>query len=182
MNKIIKITIITVFCLLFYQKSNAQFYAFSTNLVGWATGSPNAGIDCALNRSVSADFQFMGNFLNNSAFSTQHIMIQQGLRFWRLENNVGDFWGFHFTEMLYNIGDSEYIFKGWSAGLGFSYGYAWLLAKRWNMNFEIGLSAMYMEDNKKDRKPNWMYDALNRNYQRVMLIPTKAQVSITYLF
>ncbi len=182
MKLIKKIIICIGISLLFAESANAQFYSVRTNTLGWLTASPNFGIEIAANHKTSFDFEFMGNFLSNEHFSTQHIMAQQGMRFWLLENNAGSFFGFHFTEALYNIGDANYMHKGWTAGVGASYGHVWLLSKRWNVGVEIGGSIMYMDETKSDRNPHFGQDAYIRRFRRVALMPTKMSLSFIYIF
>lgn len=182
MNRAIKITFITIVLTLISLSAKSQFYSVSTNVLGWATASPNVGMDIALNRKVSINIELMGNFLKIPQFSTQHILSQQGMRFWMMENNIGSFFGFHFTEALYNVGNEKYIFEGWTAGIGASYGYSLLLSKRWSLGFEIGASVMYMEDQHTEREPDVTTSALNRYNKRVMVLPTKLSMTMIYLF
>lgn len=182
MNRAIKITFISIVLTLLSLSAKSQFYSVSTNILGWATASPNVGMDIALNRKVSISIEVMGNYLTLPQFSTQHILSQQGMRFWLMENNIGSFLGFHFTEALYNVGNEKYMFKGWTAGIGASYGYALLLSKRWSLGFEIGASVMYMEDQQTEREPVATNGALNRYNKRVMVLPTKLSISMIYLF
>lgn len=48
----------------------------------------------------------------------------------------------------YNIGVSKYRYDGYGIGLGASYGYSWLLGKRWNIEVEGGLGAMWAKHSK----------------------------------
>lgn len=61
---------------------------------------------------------------------TQVLAVQPGIRRWLYEAYAGHFWGAHLAVARYNIGNDRWHFKGWLAGIGVSYGYAWLLSKR----------------------------------------------------
>lgn len=179
--RLIKATIVALLTLTAVE-SQAQFYSVRANALGWLTGTPNVGLDIALGRKVSVDFELMGNPIRTKDFSTQCFIAQEGMRFWLLEANVGGFLGFHFTQTVYDVGNYNYMFQGHAYGVGVSYGHSWLLAKRWNIGVEIGASVMYMEDRQNDRHPHWSSNAVTKYSQRVMFLPTKFSVSVVYLF
>ena len=68
------------------------------------------------------------------------------------------------------------------AGIGFSYGYAWLLSKRWNITAEIGIGIYRMTDTRRDRMPPEYEPIFIHHYKRWVVGPSRAEVSFNYLF
>lgn len=66
--------------------------------------------------------------------------------------------------------------------MGFSYGYAWLLAPRWNLSVEAGLGVYYMKDDKRDHLVPDDRDEYIYHNRRILLGPSKCSVGFTYLF
>lgn len=66
--------------------------------------------------------------------------------------------------------------------LGFSYGYAWLLSKRWNVTAEIGIGVFYMKDTRRDRIPPEYESIFIHHYKRWVVGPSRAEISFNYLF
>ena len=79
-------------------------------------------------------------------------------------------------------GGSRRYYKGGMAGLGFSYGYAWLLSKRWNVTAEIGIGVFYMKDTRRDRIPPEYESIFIHHYKRWVVGPSRAEISFNYLF
>lgn len=74
------------------------------------------------------------------------------------------------------------ITKGGWQGIGVSYGYAWLLSKRWNLSVEAGVGLYYMKDRKRDHCVPWTADEYIGHNRRLVLGPSKCEVAFTYLF
>lgn len=78
---------------------------------------------------------------------TENYTVQPSLRYWtRGVYNRGWFFGLHGVSSLFKYGgdrfDSNYR-EGWAAGAGLSAGYSFELAKRFNIEAEIGVAALY---------------------------------------
>ena len=56
--------------------------------------------------------------------------------------------------------------KDGSTGIGISYGYAWLLSKRWNLSVEAGLGIYYIRDTKRAHYVGEFDDEYIRRYRR----------------
>ena len=112
----------------------------------------------------------------------QVLALQPGLRRWLYEAYAGHFWAAHLAVARYNIGNAHWHYKGWLAGIGVSYGYAWLLSKRWNLSVEAGVGLYYMKDRKRDHCVPWTADEYIGHNRRLVLGPSKCEVAFTYLF
>lgn len=164
------------------ERSSAQFYSVSTNGLLWLTGTINGSFGVSLSKKWSLDITAAYNPIVTEALQTNFAMLQQGVRRWSFESGVGFFWGIHLTQAIYDVGNRDFHYKGLTAGLGASVGYSLLLSRRWNMCFELGGSALYMVDRRMqhhvpDNQHEYIY-----NYNRVAIAPTKAEVSIVYIF
>ena len=72
--------------------------------------------------------------------------------------------------------------KGMLAGAGASYGYCWMLAKRWSLIAEIGAGLYYVRDTRREYFTPWSEDEIIRRSRRLMLLPSKVEASLSYLF
>lgn len=165
---------------------SAQHVALKTNLLYWATTTPNAGIEIGLNRKLTLDIS--GNYNAWTFFpdkmSLRHYMVQPELRYWNCKRFEGHFFGVHGLGGKFNVGNipfikalDNYMYRGWVAGGGLSYGYHWVTGQRWGMEVELGMGYLYMEYDKYIcRECAETVASYRRNY----FGPTKLAVSIIY--
>ena len=164
------------------QKAQAQFYAARLNTLALATGTLSGGMDFTVSSKTSLDLTVYWNPLRFDAFRTTFLIGQAGVRFWRFEPNVGPFLGIHAAGGRYDIGNRSLHYKGFVVGLGVSYGYSWLLSKRWSLIAEIGAGLFYTSDTRRDYFTAWSEDELIRHNRRLMILPSKAEIGFSYLF
>ena len=160
----------------------AQFYSVRTNGLMWLTGTPNVGFGVAVSKKWSVDAMLGGNPIATPTFKMQGVFLQEGVRNWLYEANAGFFWGIHFTQAIYDVGNAEFYNKGFLAGAGVSVGYALYLSRRWNLTFELGGSALYMQNTRAEYEVPDHRDEYIYRSKGWVLAPTKAEVSIVYLF
>ena len=144
-----------VFLMLFTMCSALSFsqnIGIRTNLAHWATiGSPNLGAEFALNRNFS--LEIAGGFnlweLGDNR-KAKHWLVQPEIRYWFCETFNGHFVGLHAIGGEFNIGGvdipigrlsrfREYRYEGFAVGGGISYGYQWIIGRRWNLELNLGL-------------------------------------------
>ena len=119
--------------------------------------------------------------LNVGAEANFHA-VQLGGRYWFYESFVGHFLGQHLTYVGYDLGSRTKRYKGNAYGLGVSYGYAWMLSKRWNIALEAGIGLFHTEDTRRDPTVSDWEDEYIYRYRRWTLAPTKLEVSFSYIF
>ena len=108
--------------------------------------------------------------------------VQLGGRYWFYESFVGHFFGQHLTYVGYDLGNRTRHYKGHAYGLGISYGYAWMLSKRWNVAVEAGVGLFHTEDTRRDPAVSDWEDEYIYHNRRWTLAPTKLEVSFSYIF
>ena len=151
--------IVSVCSLLFWNLSgmtgiHAQNLAVKTNILYDATASINVGAEVALAPEWTLDVSGNYNawdYRDNRKW--RHFLVQPEARYWFCEKFNGHFIGLHVHGGEFNVGNVSTplgLFgdcrntrhEGWYYGAGISYGYQWLLGKRWN--FELSLGAGYV--------------------------------------
>lgn len=171
----------------------AQQVGINTNILYWATTTPNIGIETALSKKVTIDIQ--GTY-NPWRFGSReenkkikHWVIQPEVRLWNCEKFNGSFWGIHSFYGKYNMGGIElplgilpgmknHRYEGYFAGGGISYDYQWYLGKRWNLHATIGVGYAYAGYKKYECRLCGDYIGKeNRHY----VGPTKLGLSLIYL-
>lgn len=190
---------VTTFCfflagLLFPFQTRAQQVGVQTNLLYWATTTPNVGVEWRLSShyTLSANLGYNAfnfpNRVNAEGVQTNpklhHWLVMPEVKYWFCRAFERHFVGLHLLYGQYNVGGMRFPaflsnarYKGWAAGAGVSYGYQWALGKRWGLEASLGLGYIYMD-----------YDKYNcgacgdkiGSYRRHWIGPTKAAVSFIY--
>jgi len=177
----------------------SQKVAVKSNLLYDATATFNFGVEVGLGKRTSIEVS--GNY-NPWTFpgnrKMKHWLVQPEFRFWTCSRFSGHFWGVHAHYAQYNWGgmlpwgfDSGKMFgsiknenimnhryEGWLAGGGISYGYHWIIGKRWGLEAEIGVGYAYLKYDKF--RCEKCGDKLGNNHKNYWG-PTKAAVTLIYL-
>ena len=76
----------------------------------------------------------------------KHWLVQPEVRYWLCESFNGHFFGLHAHYAEYNAGGIDFStafrhnrYQGHLYGAGLSYGYQWLIGKRWNLEATVGM-------------------------------------------
>lgn len=162
-----------------------QVVAVKSNLLYDATTTINLGLEIGLSSKWTLDLS--GNY-NPWQFSDnkklKHWLVQPELRYWTCEKFYGHFLGLHGHYAKYNAGGIEllglknYRYEGKLYGGGISYGYHWLLGKRWGLEASIGVGYARLEYDKY--RCEKCGDKLG-DYKTNYFGPTKASVSLIYI-
>lgn len=108
--------------------------------------------------------------------------------YWLCERFNGHFFGLHSGYGEYNISGvripflkksvKDHRYQGWATGLGISYGYSWLLGRRWNLEATVGAGYVYTN---YDRYECATCGKFRGTGDRHYFGPTKAGISIIYI-
>lgn len=176
-----------------------QNVAIKTNLLHWATVSPNLAVEIGLGKKVTLDLY--GAYMpfeitpNNSKW--KHWLAQPELRLWTCEKFNGFFFGIHAMGGGFNWGNlnfppvaytfernlipalKDHRYEGYFAGAGISIGYQWILGNRWNLELSVGGGynhIWYKEFGAEKCAPLTVEGRSN------YIGPTKATLSIIFFF
>lgn len=181
--------------------ANAQRIGVKTNALYWATATPNVGFEFALGDRWT--FELAGGYnpwtLNaEDNVKAKHFLVTPEFRYWFCESFNGHFIGINGNYTQFNVGgilipslfykiDSKGIFidalqhsrsEGWAAGGGITYGYAWPISRRWNMEFTVGVGYWYTE---YDRYESRNCGLFQKSGIKHVVGPTDLGVSFIYL-
>lgn len=131
--------------------ASAQKVAVKTNLLYDATATINVGVEVALAPKWTLDVSGNYNawdFCNDRKW--KHFLVQPEARYWLCEKFNGHFFGLHIHGGEFNVGNvctplnlfgdcRNTRHEGWYYGAGISYGYQWVLGKRWNFELSAGV-------------------------------------------
>ncbi|WP_291586513.1 DUF3575 domain-containing protein [Bacteroides sp.] len=122
----------------------AQRVALKTNLADWGTGSPNISAEFAISNSFSLDLTGAGSIFkpkNNLYF--RHVRLQPELRYW-FRNLLSRYYiGITAFYSTYDVGYKKRGAFGDAYATGVTYGYNWILSRRWNFELCGGIGAIY---------------------------------------
>ncbi len=170
---------------------HAQDIAVKTNLLYWASSTPNLGVEFGLN--PHATLQLVGGYnpwtLNKDTNrKIKHWLVMPEFRYWLCERFNGHFFGIHSGYAYYNVGGvripfrdkftKDHRYQGWATGAGISYGYSWVLGRRWNIEASVGLGYIYTDYDKYECATCGDYKSSNDKHY---FGPTKAAVSLIYI-
>ena len=170
----------------------AQDIAVKTNLLYWATSTPNIGFEFGLGKRTTLDL--VGGYnpwtLNkDDNKKVKHWMVMPEFRYWLCERFNGHFFGVHLLGGEYNISKvklpfglardgKEHRYDGWYVGGGFSYGYQWMLARKWSIEATVGVGYVRFDYDKygcRDCSPR--LESGTKNY----FGPTKLGVNLIFI-
>ena len=165
----------------------AQKVAVKTNIPYWATTTPNLGFEFGLGARTTLDISGGYNFwtLNREANrKIKHFVVMPEVRWWLCERFNGSFFGLHghYGEMnvsnlnIFGMGHDRY--DGSLYGAGISYGYQWIISKRWSMEATIGVGYARLKYDKYARGDGG--EKLGHN-SRNYFGPTKIGLSFIYV-
>ena len=169
----------------------AQKVAVKTNVLYWATTTPNLGFEFGLGKKTSLEL-FGGynpwNLDKGENKKMKHYLIQPEFRYWTCERFNGTFWGLHLHGGEFSVAGIHLPFKmfpslkdhryeGYFYGGGVSVGHQWVLSKRWSLEASVGVGYAH-----------WVYDKYRcvncspkiKSGHKNYVGPTKAAVSLVY--
>ena len=170
----------------------AQRFGVKTNALHWATaGTLNAGLDAGVGKRTSLELTGDYNPWTLDRDENQKLKfwsVMPEFRYWLCERFNGHFFGLHSGYGEYNISGvripfqnkstQEHRYEGWATGIGISYGYTWILGKRWNLEANIGAGYIYTKYDKYECKTCGRFKG---NQKKHYFGPTKAGISLIYI-
>ena len=171
--------------------AGAQNVALKTNLLYWATATPNLGIEASVARKHTVQlFYGLNPWETSGGKSLKHWVLQPEYRYWFCEAFNGWFLGAHLMGGQFNMGEKDLPFglldglkdhryEGWYMGGGVTAGYQWPLSRHWNVEASLGIGYDYIQYDKfKCGACGERLKSSHANY----FGPTKVAVSVLYVF
>lgn len=158
------LTLAVIAFLAFAASASAQKAAVKTNALYWATATPNVGFEFAMGNRWTVELSGGYNpwtFDTEKNIKVKHFLVSPEVRYWFCESFQGHFLGLNGNYTLFNISgihipelfESSKRYEGWAVGAGLTYGYAFPIARRWNMEFNLGLGLWYTEYDQFESRP-----------------------------
>lgn len=171
--------------------SCAQNLAVKTNLLYWATSTPNLGLEGSFGHKHTLQmFYGINPWSPSGGKSLKHWVVQPEYRYWFCESFSGWFVGVHLMGGEFNVGEIELPFglfedlethryEGWYAGGGITAGYQWPLSRHWNLEASLGVGYDYV---KYDKFKCGECGELLKGSHMHYFGPTKLAISLLYVF
>lgn len=187
-------SILSLLLLGFVEDVAAQKVGVSTNLLYWATASPNvsleyrAGAHSTLGASVGYNPFKFANRVNDEGVELNpklmHWSAGAEWRYWTCRPFERFYFGVHVLGGEFNVGGlsllgsaAEKRYAGWGAGAGVGVGYQWALGRRWGLNVALGAGYVHLRYARYDCGA---CGDLSGRFRRNYFGPTKACVSFVY--
>ena len=194
--------IIVAICLTaFAGTAQAQKVGAKTNVLYWASATPNVGIEFALADRWTMEVAGGYNpwtFNKESNLKAKHWLVSPEVRYWFCESFHGHFIGLNANYTQFNMSGmplpnvfitlhsnapspeamSDVRVCGWAVGAGLTYGYQFLLSPRWNLELTAGFGWWYTEYDRFESRKCGMFE---QDVYKHALGPTSLGISFIYL-
>ena len=168
MKRYLAIAVIVFFASM--NSASAQKVGVKSNALYWAAATPNLGFEFAMGERWT--FELEGGYnpwtLNaEKNMKNKHWLVSPEFRYWFCNSFQGHFIGINGNYAQYNIGSLPFAMppvffdisgeaagipdlqntriEGWAVGAGLTYGYAFPIARRWNLELTAGFGWWYTE-------------------------------------
>lgn len=171
--------------------ARSQDIAAKTNLLYWATTTPNLSLELGLGQRTTLDITGGYNpwtLDKDSNKKIRHWLVRPELRYWLCERFNGHFFGVNSGYVFYNVSGvripfqdkstKNHRYQGWATGVGISYGYSWILGNRWNIEATIGVGYLYSQ---YDRYDCATCGEFRNSGKKHYFGPTNAGISLIYI-
>lgn len=144
----------------------AQSIGLKTNLLYWATTTPNATLDWRMADQWTGSITTGYNPWKFPSYEREEGMVHPKLMHWLVMPEVKWWpckawerhaWGLHALYGNYNVGGIRFIkalrdyrYEGWMAGAGLSWTYHWVIGNRWGLEASLGVGYVYFKYGKYD--------------------------------
>lgn len=141
------------------QSATPRFAVKTNVLYAAAAFTPNLAFEFGVGKKSTVEISGSYSWIGRTAAASDnhrqrvHAIVRPEYRWWLCERYNGHFFGVHAIYSRYNVSgynvpllfDKENRYDGHAYGAGAAYGYHWAFAKRWGVEFNIGLGYLYMD-------------------------------------
>lgn len=183
--------------------ASAQKVAVKSNALYWATATPNLGFEFAMGERWTFELEGGYNPWTLDAeknMKMKHWLVSPEFRYWFCNSFQGHFIGINGNYTQFNIGGlplampSVFVnlsdkapampdlqtsrIQGWAVGAGLTYGYAFPIARRWNMELTCGFGWWYTVYDQFESRECGLFQ---QTVERHALGPATLGVSFIYM-
>lgn len=157
----------------------AQRVSVKTNTLYWAGATPNVGAEFRLNRHFTLNVEGLFNRVKlGSKINTRVLSVTPEARYWfSIRPQAGHFVGFMAMATDYDLTLKNKIKKGTAVGAGVTYGYSFVLSKRWSLETTAGVGLLNIRNKNYDKGTAEPKDVKSS----VKFAPMKLGVSFVYI-
>ncbi len=158
--------------------SSAQRIALKTNALYWALATPNIELETRLAPKVTGALSVEGNFITVKDYKPSFFAINPEVRYWFERPMARHFLGLAGLFSDYDMKLKDKRHDGIAYGGGLTYGYAFVIGDRWNVELSMGVGAAYFREekyNEGETAPG------TPNHSRWTLVPLKTGVTFSYI-
>lgn len=177
------LTAMAVFLLMAFVSPDvkAQRLALKTNSLEYLMLTPNLTVEARLSRKLSLQMGLAVNPISRpiADIVLKNFRVEPELRYWFNRPMARHFVALSFTAADYSVRIKDRYYKGDVVAGGFSYGYALVLSRHWNMEVEIGIGLgsfrgyHYTGENNQPDMPN---------FRKVLPVPMRCALTFGYIF
>lgn len=124
----------------------AQRIALKTNLLYWATLSPNFELEARLSPKFTGSIAITGNFAKVQDYQPGFVAVEPELRYWFERPMARHFIGLSGMYTDYDIKWKDMSHTGDAVGAGLVYGYDFVIGRQWNIELSIGAGMARVRD------------------------------------
>lgn len=157
----------------------AQRVSFKTNALYWGTLSPNAGVEFRLSRHFTLNFEGAVNPFSIGDYKLHAAAFTPEARYWFSGRpQAGHFVGLMGFGGIYSMAWNHTNHVGDALGGGLTYGYSFVLSRRWSLETTIGLGMLHVREKKYAEGAE---EPKEINNTKTIPAPLKAGVTFTYI-
>lgn len=134
------------------QAAFAQRIALKTNLLYWATLSPNIELETRLSPKFTGSIAVTGNAAKIKEYEPGLIAVEPELRYWFERPMARHFIGVAGMYADYDIKWKNMRHEGDAVGAGLTYGFDFVLGRRWNIELSMAAGAARIREFKYNTK------------------------------
>lgn len=157
----------------------SQRVSFKTNALYWGTLSPNAGVEFRLSRHFTLNLEGAVNPFTIGDYKLHSAAFMPEARYWfSARPQAGHFVGLMGFGGIYSMAWNHTNHMGDALGGGVTYGYSFVLSRRWSLETTVGLGMLHVREKKFAKGTT---EPKEINHTKTIPAPLKAGITFTYI-
>ncbi len=170
---------VLILILFSFSAVTAQRVMLKTNALYWATLSPNLGAEFRLSRRFTVNVEAATNPFTVSDYKLYATAFMPEVRFWPAGRpQARHFIGAMALGAIYDLHYDGTSHDGNAVGAGLTYGYCFVLGKRWSLETTLGAGLLRFREKKT---PDGQPVSEVPNHSKTIFAPLKAGITLTYI-